>query len=71
MSSYKSMAVNPKTNTIEEAFFLDDHYGKHKYGVLFSDGNIYPEEKVSLSSEVAGAIEQPSDSHSLKPTADA
>jgi hypothetical protein len=48
MISYFSMAVNPANNTIEEAFFLEDYFGKHKYGVLFSDGKVYPEDQVKL-----------------------
>ena len=42
MSNFKSKAINPITKKIEEATFLDDYYGEHKYGVKFNDGKIYP-----------------------------
>ena len=49
MSNYIAKAINPKTNKEEEAEFLDDYYGKHKYGVRFSDGKVYPREKINQS----------------------
>ena len=38
MSSYFRKTKNPKTGEFEDAIWADDHYGKHKYGVMFSDG---------------------------------
>lgn len=35
MSSYYSMAINPRTGKNEEAMFLDDYFGRHSYGVVF------------------------------------
>jgi hypothetical protein len=41
MSNYYSKAINPETGKLEEAVFLDDYFGKHEYGVKFSNGNLY------------------------------
>ncbi len=49
MSNYKGKAINPKTKKIEDAIFLDDYFGGHKYGVQFMDGKdavIYPIEDI-------------------------
>jgi len=35
MSSYNGLAINPETGLTEPARFIDDYYGKHKYGVQF------------------------------------
>jgi hypothetical protein len=51
MSSYKGKAVNPVTGVIEEVDFLDDHYGRHKYGVQFPDGLVYPIDEVKVPEE--------------------
>ena len=48
MSSYISKAKNPKTEKIEDAQFLDDFYGLHKYGVRFDDGNVYPISEIEI-----------------------
>ncbi len=47
MSSYSVEAKNPKTGKFEPVLMLDDYYGKHKYGVKFGDGEVYPEEKIT------------------------
>lgn len=47
MSSYQAKAVNPKTGELEDAMFLDDYFGKHKYGVKFRDGGVYPEKEIT------------------------
>ena len=46
MSSYVGKAVNPLTGLVEDVCFLDDCYGRHKYGVKFSDGHTYPESEI-------------------------
>ena len=44
MSNYSAMTIHPETKVAEMADWLDDHFGKHCYGVRFpSDGKIYPE----------------------------
>lgn len=46
MSNYSSKAINPKTGKEEDADFLDDYFGRHRYGVKFADGEIYEEDKI-------------------------
>jgi hypothetical protein len=42
MSNYSAPTRHPVTGAIEMADWLDDHDGKHRYGVRFpSDGKIY------------------------------
>lgn len=41
MSSYIRNTRNPKTGEFEGAYWLDDLYGNHKYGVRFEDGSTY------------------------------
>lgn len=41
MSNYKLSVINPKTKKREEASFLDNYFGKHEYGIEFSDGEVY------------------------------
>lgn len=36
MSHYTAHAVNPRTNQVEEACFLDDYFGRHRCGVRFA-----------------------------------
>lgn len=36
MSSYKSKAINPETGKEEEALFIDNYYGRHRYGIGFN-----------------------------------
>jgi hypothetical protein len=44
MSNYLYPARNPETGEVEIAMFLDDYFGKHRYGVRFADGNVAREE---------------------------
>lgn len=46
MSNYSQKAINPKTGKQEVAEFLDDYFGKHRYGVKFSDEEIYHAEDI-------------------------
>jgi hypothetical protein len=48
MSNFVAPAVHPKTGKLQPATFLDDHYGKHRYGIRFQDGSIYPAEEVEV-----------------------
>ena len=48
MSTYKAPAIHPDTGEIEMAWFIDDYFGRHRYGVEFSDGKIFPETVVKL-----------------------
>ena len=51
MSSYRDWAVHPSTKQIEMAFYLDDYFGRHNYGVKFDDGSVWPIDKVPRMSE--------------------
>jgi len=46
MSNYSQKAKHPETGKWEIADYLDDYYGKHQYGVKFSDGQVFPEEEI-------------------------
>ena len=41
MSSYQKQTQHPLTGAIENASWLDDYFGKHRYGVEFSDGKVF------------------------------
>lgn len=48
MSSYKRITRHPNTGIYEIAFWQDDYFGPHEYGVLFASDKItYPSDKVS------------------------
>lgn len=41
MSNYIALAKHPETGVVEHAEWLDDYFGKHQYGVRFSDGKVF------------------------------
>ena len=41
MSNYYDKAIHPITGVVENALFIDDHFGRHIYGVMFSDEKIF------------------------------
>lgn len=41
MSTYKASTQHPFTGEWEMATWLDDHYGPHKYGVRFPNGDTF------------------------------
>jgi hypothetical protein len=55
MSDYAGHAINPRTEQVEEAWFLDNRFGRHRYGVRFAG-----EEKVWNADEVK-RVPAPSD----------
>lgn len=48
MSSYYKQTKHPQTGKWENAEWIDDYYGKHKYGVKFSDGYICNPDQIHL-----------------------
>lgn len=49
MSNYIKQTKNPKTGKWEDAHWMDDHFGKHHYGVSFPSGDeIWDPEEVKL-----------------------
>lgn len=47
MSNFTEWAVHPETGKIEQATYLDDHFGRHMYGVRFADGLTFPSSAVT------------------------
>lgn len=41
MSNYTAPAIHPETGVIQDAEWIDDYYGPHRYGVRFSDGKVF------------------------------
>jgi hypothetical protein len=49
MSNYRAMTIHPETKIPEMADWIDDHFGKHHYGVRFpSDRKIFSEDECKL-----------------------
>lgn len=46
MSHFVKDATHPETGKVEQAVWLDDYFGRHRYGVQFSDGQIFREDEV-------------------------
>lgn len=44
MSNYMKVTRNPATKAFETAYWMDDYFGKHRYGVRFDDGGVYMED---------------------------
>lgn len=44
MSNYIKVTRNPATKVFETAYWMDDYFGRHRYGVRFDDGGVYMEE---------------------------
>ncbi len=58
MSSYTAPAIHPRTRKIEQAEYLDDYYGRHRYGVRFSDGTVWPIDQIDRPSKPPSEPEQ-------------
>ena len=49
MSNYRDKAINPRTGQIEDADFLDNHFGRHQYGIRFDgEAHVYPAGEVEV-----------------------
>jgi len=51
MSDFIRDTYNPRNGNLEPAHWMDDYYGKHRYGVKFPDGSVYPEARVEVPEE--------------------
>lgn len=51
MSNYLRITRNPISKKWETAFWLDDHFGNHNYGVEFEDGKVYDPRKIKLETK--------------------
>ncbi len=71
MSNYYASATHPVTGEVQRVEMLDDHYGRHQYGVRFPNGDIFPVDDVTFpgDAEMAKAIkEAPTGVHYAKPS---
>ena len=57
MSNYHADARHPETGETELAMWLDDYYGRHRYGVKFKDGKVFPAEACVDLLDIAAKIE--------------
>lgn len=49
MSSFNGPTRHPVTGKVEQALWIDDYYGRHRYAVRFNDGQIFnPEDYPDL-----------------------
>ena len=49
MSSYNRAAYHPPTNTVRTAYWQDDYFGRHQYGVMFAiDEKVYRPDEVII-----------------------
>lgn len=46
MSTYTKETRNPVTGEWEIALWMDDHFGRHRYGVRFPDGDVFTPDDV-------------------------
>lgn len=40
------MTKHPNTGEVQMADWLDDHFGHHRYGVRFADGQVFRETEI-------------------------
>ena len=59
MSTYVDTAINPQTGEPQQALFIDDYYGSHRYGVGFKNDGTEPSifERIVLSDYTVYPIE--------------
>lgn len=51
MSSFIKPTLHPVTGKLESAEWLDNHFGRHQYGVRFADGVIAHEDLIRTTEE--------------------
>jgi len=51
VSSYKKLTFHPDTGIAEMAWWLDDYFGQHAYGVKFADGKVFYPSQVQFADE--------------------
>ena len=47
MSTYSKQTKHPVTGEWHEATWIDDFYGRHRYGVQFPDGEMFNDNRIS------------------------
>lgn len=58
MSSYNKYTKHPVTGNIERAFWIDDHFGRHRYGVRFASGEVFEGDNYEWETYTDEAYEQ-------------
>lgn len=53
MSNFSQLTKHPETGKIEEADWLDDHFGRHRYGIRFADGQVFTPSQITWSEMAA------------------
>ena len=48
MSNYRGVAKHPETGVMEIVDWLDDYFGRRRYGVRFPDGKVFKESEIAL-----------------------
>ena len=56
MSNFTKTTKNPDTGEWEKAFWIDDYYGNHHYGVRFEDGTVVDPDLIKLETKNNGEI---------------
>lgn len=51
MSTYIAPAIHPRTKKVEDALWMDDYFGRHRYGVKFADGSVWAAREVRVPPE--------------------
>lgn len=57
MSSYIRTTKHPVTDEYEDAFWVDDHFGSHQYGVVFKDGLVVNPSEVDVPTKPGNSLE--------------
>ena len=53
MSNFARAAYHPKEKVVRAAIWIDDHFGRHEYGVSFDgDQHVYRPEETSIPLDV-------------------
>lgn len=53
MSNYQRAAYDPDSGTVRAAWWLDDYFGRHQYGVQFREGaKVYTPTEVEIPLDV-------------------
>lgn len=48
MSHFTALTRHPETGEWQEAAWIDDHFGRHRYGVMFADGRVFDPRMVEM-----------------------
>ena len=54
MSNFQQATRHPETGVEEVADWLDDYFGRHRYGVRFADGKVFRETEIGTAVSSSG-----------------